>query len=215
MKARGYVLFSRPYELNIIGVRNEFAVSNSFDDLMFVFRNLPNGTTESRVYPCTTDTGTYYLENPMMNEGAAMLAAGQHLNAYDIGLHRGIYRALVQVEDLPVFRVYDRGATLGLGINTVQRGRFGINIHRAAAQGTTRTVEKYSAGCQVLQEPTHFAQLMEWAAEHRSRYGRISYTLLDRRAEARRRRRNAAVAVSSLALAGFAAYEYRHKFSIK
>ena len=56
----------------------------------------------------------------------------------------------------------------------------GINIHRASQWNATQNVEKYSAGCSVIQSPEDFAVLIEAAKQQVSVNGwdTFSYTLL-------------------------------------
>ena len=98
------------------------------------------------MYKATTDPGTFLLRNPMQEQGTAILAQGQYVNAYELGLHRGQYEALVQQKPLTIIRDYDRDAKLDFSNGTKTTGYYGINIHRANRTGTTKTVDKNSAG---------------------------------------------------------------------
>lgn len=176
----GYTIYSRPYELNIVGVRSANTVAGRWDDEVYVFYNLPNyqGIRLHR-FAATTDPGTYYLNTPLSRElGTAILAAGQYLGAYKIGMHKGQYKALVQDKPVKVHRDYNRDSFLDLG-GRIETGRFGINIHRSS-NGTS--IGRDSAGCQVLQNGSDFSVLMDLAELHASLYGNhFTYTLLDLR----------------------------------
>jgi hypothetical protein len=37
LKDKGYVIYDKPYQLNIVGVRNEQSQPNKFDDQLYVF----------------------------------------------------------------------------------------------------------------------------------------------------------------------------------
>ena len=63
--------------------------------------------------------------------------------------------------------------------DTIQRGLFGINIHRASADQRSIQVGKWSAGCQVVADPRDFAQLMDICSLAEDVWGpAFCYTLL-------------------------------------
>ncbi|MCC7303072.1 MAG: hypothetical protein IT233_10565 [Bacteroidia bacterium] len=183
LRSNGYRLHTRPYELNIVGVRTRSTKPNRFDDEVHVFYKSKPLKWEYHIFKATTDPGTYWLENPMQPQGTAILAQGQYVNAYRIGLHQGKYKALVQAAPVTVIRDYDRNAKLDFFNGRKDKGLFGINIHRALAQGKTKFIDKFSAGCQVFQDAVDFDRFMGLCDKHSSLYGnRFTYTLLDFRA---------------------------------
>ncbi|RYY91015.1 MAG: hypothetical protein EOO15_00295 [Chitinophagaceae bacterium] len=191
LAARGYRAFTRPLELNIVGVRADSTKPNSFDDSIHVFYRNREGQLVQHKFPATTDPGTYWLLNPMNPQGTAVLKQGQYISGYMIGMHRGKYKALVQKRPVTVLRDYDRKAVLDFLNGKEDTGLFGINIHRAAESGTTLTVDKYSAGCQVFQKAGDFELFMQLCERHRQLYGNeFTYTLIDERALAREARKN-------------------------
>ena len=178
--SKRYVLYQQPYQLNIVGIRSVNNVSNSFDDALFVFFKDSSGKWNYACYPITTDPGTYWLKNPSQVDGTAILAQGQYLNAYSLGLHKGKYLALVESKAVKVIRDYDRNAYLDFLNGKVEQGNFGINIHRANPSGETNAVDKWSAGCQVFKNAADFAQFISLCQKHRSLYGNVfTYTLID------------------------------------
>jgi hypothetical protein len=182
MKSKGYQINDKPYQLNIVGVRSDANTPNKFDDKMYVFWNTENGW-EGKYFTITTDPGTYWLNNPMQPSGTAILKQGQYINSYKIGLHQGKYKALTQQKPVTVIRDYDRNAILDFNNGKEDKGLFGINIHRANATGTTKTIDKYSAGCQVFENAEDFAKFLELAEKHNTMYGNnFNYTLVDERA---------------------------------
>ena len=136
-------------------------------------------TGNSAAGPVPPTPGTYWLENPLNPQGTAILKPGQYKGSHAIGLHRGKYTALVQVRPITVIRDADRNGTPNYNSGTEQTGLFGINIHHALSTGTTKYVDKFSAGCQVFANDTDFNEFMKLCAVHRSRYGNsFTYTLL-------------------------------------
>jgi hypothetical protein len=186
LRDHGFVLNTKPYQLNIVGLRNNSTTSNRFDDEIHVFYKKADGKWNYHIYPATTDPGTFWLSNPMYEQGTAILAQGQYKDAYVIGLHKGLYEALVQQGPVTIIRDYDRDAFLDFNNGTKQTGNFGINIHRAQSSGTTKYIDRYSAGCQVFQNAEDFAGFLKLCEEHRKRYGNaFTYTLVDFRALSR------------------------------
>src|SRR5690349_20043760 len=149
-RANSYEVYQRPYELTIIGIRSESTMPNRFDDEIHVlFKNSADRWIRY-IFPATTDPGTYWLKNPLSPKGTAILKQGQYKNSYEIGLHRGKYYALVQSKPVTVLRDYYRNAILDFKNGKEETGLFGINIHHASENGTTKTIDQYSAGCQVF-----------------------------------------------------------------
>lgn len=191
LQERSCQIFVRPFELNIVGVRADSTTPNSFDDAIYVFYNNADGSPVEHRFQATTDPGTYWLKNPLSPQGTAILKEGQYLNTYGIGLHRGKYLALVQQRPVTVLRDYDRNAILDFMNGKEETGFFGINIHRASENGTTKQVDHYSAGCQVFASATDFILFMSLCEQHKARYGnQFTYTLIDQRAVARASKKN-------------------------
>jgi hypothetical protein len=183
LRERGYVLYTKPYQLNIVGLRSKSTVPNKFDDEIHVFYRTDSGTWNYHVFNATTDPGTFWLNNASYEQGTAILATGQYVDSYALGLHRGLYEALVQVKPVTVIRDYNRDAILDFNNGMHQTGLFGINIHRAEISGSTKVINKYSAGCQVFQIAEDFAMFISLCRVHGLRYGNsYSYTLIDLRA---------------------------------
>lgn len=186
LKQNGYALYTEPYRLNIVGLRSESIVPNRFDDEIHVFYAKSDGPWNYHIWPATTDPGTFWLNNPVYEQGTAILTQGQYQNSYAIGKHKGLYEALVQTKPVTVIRDYDRDALLDFYNGEKQTGNFGINIHRAESSGTTKLINKYSAGCQVFQNAHDFEQFMTLCEQHRKLYGNsFTYALVDFRSRRR------------------------------
>ncbi len=212
LKRKGYTLFERPYELNIVGMRANQTKANRFDDEIHVFFKTDHGDWDYHIFKATTDPGTFWLKNPMQPQGTAILAAGQYFHSYMIGQHKGQYKALVQTGGpVNIIRDYDRNAKLDFISPDIKSGYFGINIHRASANGTTQTVDRYSAGCQVFQNADDFQKFLGFCDKHRKLYGnQFTYTLVDFRAVKRENFRRLLMGAASLLLSftGLMVYAY-------
>lgn len=190
LKSKGYQIYDRPYELNIVGIRKDSTQPNKFDDTLYVFWKNDSGKWEGKYYSITTDPGTYWLKNPMNNMGAAILKEGQYINSHKLGLHKGEYKALVQQKPVIVYRDYDRNAILDFNNGREDKGLFGINIHRSSPVGTSQNVDKWSAGCQVFENINDYNEFLKLAEKSSALYGNnFTYTLIDERAFKRSIRR--------------------------
>lgn len=142
LKRLKYVVYDKPYQLNIFGIRSPETNSNKFDDELHVFFKDDKSVWRHYKYQVTTDPGTYWLLNPLQVLGTAILKAGQYINSYRLGLHKGQYEALVQAKPVTVLRDYDRNAVLDFANGKEDKGMFGVNIHRSSATGSSKSVDK-------------------------------------------------------------------------
>lgn len=184
MRKEGYEIKKRPYELNIVGIRADSTIPNSFDDTLLVFYKDNKGKWIEHEFPVTTDPGTYYLEKPMNVDGTALLLEGQY--DYKLGLHKGNYVALVQDGDVKISRNDNRKNVLDFVGGKKYTGRFGIHIHKGGSRGNTDKVGRYSAGCTVFKNADDYNNFIQMAEKSKSLYGnKFKYTLIDNRARKR------------------------------
>ena len=181
-KTKGYTWFTKGnYNLNIIGVRshNNNKVTNQYDDILIVDYNTGNG--HKRVcYTITTEPGKYYMQNLCNPKGAAILVPGQYRGCWQIGLHRGKYKALCQKKEVKVYRDNNKDTIYDINPENVDKGIFGINIHRSNKTCICDTIDKYSAGCQVFNDPVEFNAFMRLCEAQRKLYGNtFTYTLIN------------------------------------
>src|SRR5215216_1755931 len=106
LKNRKHIIYEKPYQLNIIGIRSPETNSNRFDDELHVLFKDDVMKWHHFKYIITTDPGTYWLLHPLQVDGTAILKEGQYVNAYRIVLHKGQYKALVQNKPVTVIRDY-------------------------------------------------------------------------------------------------------------
>lgn len=179
MKRKRYIVYRKPYQLNIVGVRAENVQANSFDDCICIFYkdNLGSWVLEKKAF--TSDPGTYYLNNPMNVSGTAIVVPGQYINSHKIGLHKGEYTALVQQGPINIIRDTNKDNVLDFTSGTVVTGIYGINIHRASSTGTSTDVNKWSAGCQVFANNKDFDRFISLCLQHKQYHGdNFTYTLI-------------------------------------
>lgn len=174
----GFRWFNRgDYNINIVGVRSHDARSNRFNDYLCVAFYMA-GEPHLYCFEATTDPGVYWRKNPMHIDGSAIVKPGQYPSLWQLGLHQGKYRALVQRGPVTVYRDNNRDTVVDAK-GTEQTGLFGINLHRAAEAGKSDRVGKWSAGCQVIACSVDYQLLLALCSQAAKRYGNgFTYTLL-------------------------------------
>ena len=173
---------TKPYNLNIVGIRSNTPTTDAFNDLMCVFWKY-EGQWNIYKMQCTTLPGLYWLENPMNSRGCAILKEGQYKSVYKVDIHNGKYEAICQrLGDVTVFRDDDEDTEYDMLEGTEQTGMFGINLHRASAYKELEEVGKNSAGCQVIQDPNEFEVHMRVVNKAAEIWGnKFTYTLINER----------------------------------
>ena len=139
MTDKGYVVFCDErsnYDLNLVGIRNEYARPNAFDDVMWVFWKW-HGTWHERQYRITTDPGLAHFMAPhkSIRHGYSK-ARPVPAESWLLEKHKGVYEALVQRQLVTVIRDHNRDGILDFHSGREQTDFFGINIHREANRAT-------------------------------------------------------------------------------
>lgn len=169
---------SKPYNLNIVGLRTADMTPNTFNDWEYVFWKY-KGSWEGMKFPITTDPGLYYLKNPLNELGTAIVKPGQYPGLWQRGLHQGKYSALRQVGEIEVYRDANRDGIYDLTGKIYKGKDFGINNHRAVENGRSIMVDKWSAGCQVFEDYYQFEVFMRLIVEAEKNWTNLfTYTLL-------------------------------------
>jgi hypothetical protein len=174
----GYKWFEgEDFDLNLFGIRHP-DMGNVFNDLLCCAYKM-NGEWKLHLWRGTTDPGRYYLQNPMNSNGTAILVPGQYSGMWELGKHRGKYKALTQRGECVVWRDVDKDTLLDFSLAKKQPGKFGINWHKAGK--SSQQVDKWSAGCQVHGDEASFDKSI-WLAEQQQKYHptwkTYTYTLL-------------------------------------
>lgn len=158
------------FPFHFVGIRSNANLANQFDDLFAVIQ----GDT-IRWFTCTTNAGTHWLKNLLNPKGTALLKPNQYVDTWQIGLHQGKYKAFCQCKPVEIYRDANMN-DIAEESNVIDKGIFGINIHRANETAISKFIDKWSAGCQVLNNPADFAILLSMAIETKQPF--FTYTLL-------------------------------------
>lgn len=182
-KRKNYSYFDKGnYNLNIIGVRSNKnnKVTNIYDDCLVLIYNTYSGW-KRQIYTITTEPGLNFMQNPSNYKGTAILAPGQYKGAYKIDKHNGKYDALCQRnKPVKVYRDNNKDAIYDYKPKNIDTGMFGINIHRSNEFWTRTTIDNYSAGCQVFNDPKEFLSFMSLVKKSAKIYGNcFTYTLIN------------------------------------
>lgn len=183
LESKGYAVFkndTKPFNVNIVGIRSKEIKVNQFNDWLLVFWKY-KGKWNQYWMPCTTLAGLYYLDKPMNTKGCAILVPNQYRGVYKLDLHNGKYKALCQrLGEVEVWRDNDKDSEFDFNNDSTEWGYFGINIHRASATSTLEEIGKYSAGCQVIQNPQNFDIFIQILEQSELYFGnKFTYTLIN------------------------------------
>ena len=95
-----------------------------------------------------------------------------------IGTHK-TYKALVQRDNVKVYRDKNKDLKYDLDSKTIQSGLFGINIHKSGKD--SNIVDNWSAGCQVFKKEKDFNEFMSIINKSAEIFGnKFTYTLLNK-----------------------------------
>ena len=118
------------------------------------------------------------MEHPIQVKGTAIVKPGQYRGAYQIGYHKGKYKALVQKKPITVYRDGNKDDKFDLNPLSIDKGVFGVNIHKAGDNSTL--VDGWSYGCTVLAKSIDFNALMRLVERSAKLYGNsFTYTLIN------------------------------------
>jgi hypothetical protein len=163
-----------PAGLHLVGIRSQADKPNEFDDGFFLFK----GHRFQMMATGTTNPGRHWLQNLLNPNGAFLLKPGQYADTWQLGKHKGNYDAWVQVKPVTGWRDANKDDKADAH-GTLYTGLFGINIHRASETAISKYIDKWSAGCQVINNPFLYGHFIE-QSKQAVREGQLlfTYTLL-------------------------------------
>lgn len=150
MKDHGMIVFDKPFDATLGGIRTKDNESNTFNDWLFMSMFTDGGGILSIVAEGTTDAGLYYRLNPLNIDGTAIIQHGkQHRGAYtymEKGGHNG-QEAFRQTGGMDYWRDADRDKYLEFDGEEFLNKIFNTNGHDMGTRGVEGEVNKWSAGC--------------------------------------------------------------------
>ena len=178
LKYKGYEIFTKKFELNIVALRNKDngVVTNKFDEKMYVFFRNEKDNVILIEYDMTTVPG-FKPQTTTLPDRVAVMKLGQYVNAYKIGNHQN-------KSNHPCLKFaktkHHRNSNPSKYIFTspVEEGAVGLNIHRSGnPQGNS--VFNWSEGCQVFKSYSGWEQFMSLCRKQVSAAGKdvFTYTL--------------------------------------
>lgn len=175
--ASGWPWWTKPFDLNLFGIRSASDVPDAWDDVIGVAYVDNAGARRCERWVATTDPGRHYLEHPMTPLGTVVVEPGYHRGLWAPGLHTG-YPALVQVGTLTYRRDGDLDAVIDRDGTLIESTGNGVNLHHGSGAAK---VGRYSAGCQVVRMPSALTRLLSLVEQQRLHgHGtRVSYGLVD------------------------------------
>lgn len=191
LKRLGHKVFednSKPYNLNIVGIRNTDPVFDKYNCKLALFwKDHKTGEWHYMEMPFTTYPGEYYTIQKHLNPlGVLIMAEGQHRGCYKLRKHRGLYDALCQDGGpVRVYRDKNRDKVYDMDPKKTYLGSYGANIHCAENpdDGISRRLWEWiatsSAGCQVVPDVPAYIEARKWWYEARKYWGdSFTYTLI-------------------------------------
>lgn len=176
VKEIGFKVFEKPYDMTMVAIRSKNQLSNSFDDFFIpIYRNASRAY-KIEPFTSTTDSGLYYLKNPMKKAGTAILVPnvqtrGSH--RFQKNGHKG-YTAFRQIKPMPIVRNNAKDGKLHFELyenpKNIIYENCSANIHRATPKEllASTVVGKWSAACQVLAEYFEWQRLCQLARRQMS-----------------------------------------------
>jgi hypothetical protein len=171
--------------LNIFGIRDTCFAEDTFNDYIAVAYEDDLCQFKVDLYKGTTDPAIHYLRSPLNKNGPIIMLEGQYRGCYKIGIHGRTgnfpYEALEQIGGMEYVRDNNKDNVLDIDPSKKIKGVFKTNLHRCSRHKIVRYIGLYSAGCQVIQNPKHFDELMVTAKRQVSLgWGdKFSYTLFN------------------------------------
>ncbi len=184
LKLKGFEEFTSDLVPNIVGIRSTELDGEDFDDRCHVWWYEGGELAFSKNYTITTNPGTYYLKNPIAgSKGTLILCPGQHINCWQVGMHKGKQLAFVQTgAPMQVYRDRNRDGKMDFDPKTIEAGYFGMNGHHGALSDVN-LIGQWSAGCQVWRFHKAHQDMMNLVQDNakKTKQKDYTYTLLEQK----------------------------------
>jgi hypothetical protein len=176
MQSKGYIVYDKTGLLNIVGMRtkDDGTVTNKFDDAMYVFFRNDSNNWELIEYVVTTTPG-FKPKTTELPKKVAILALGQYIDQYKIGLHQGRQDHKCLKYAKSVVHRNDKDGSYNYKAST-EEGSFGINIHRSSKSGSANNVFNWSEGCQVFKKSNQFDQFIKLCEKQETLANKNTFT---------------------------------------
>lgn len=198
MKNKGYTILTKPFELNIVGIRRQYegmVYSNTYMDSLFALYKDDRGEWIKFAYPVSTIPGLS-IPDPKTKKkvplkewkkGGDVLIArrpylgtlmeAQYLNVFYIGEHCGA-AAMKTKGKQKAYRDTNLGSDT-ITYSVKDEGNFGMLIHKGYLNNTSSRVNNWSEGCTVFRDESHLLHFFDLANKHKDKYGNsFHYTLM-------------------------------------
>lgn len=206
MNMKNYIVYTKPNELNIIGVRYQYEgdrYSNKFVDKLYAFYRDNDGDWNIKTFKISTLPGALVPINkkkydsfkhkpskdiigkkiPMKKYakylgrgGVAILQPAQYVNTFILGEFAGDKALLSRKGPQLVYRDSNWDSP-NITFSFEEKGNFGIHIHRGFLGGVD--VNNWSEGCQVFSNKKQLQQFGKLCEKHKKLYGNVfTYTLI-------------------------------------
>ncbi len=173
LKRRGFELYTKPMQLNIVGLRNKDMAKS---DELHVFYKINSRNWNYHVYELISDTAKVWKGKP--SKTPVLLMEGQYKDAYRIGKRDDETDALLQVKPVDVAYNFDRDA-LFTDVTTGKQVS-GIDLIAATYDGESVTISKAEEGCQIILGSENFSEFMNLCQLHSQLNGNsFTYSLID------------------------------------
>ena len=165
---KGYSFRTQEMALNLGAIRSKNSESDKFDDLGWCAWT-ENNSPQIQFFWLTTDPGKYWLQNPMKDDGCAILVPNQYKEVFGVGKHNGKYECFKQLGNMSYVRDNNKDLILDFSLyrDPEKRkihlfwGNINSNLHRASEFHNVPFIGRYSAACQVVQNPNTYKKLIE------------------------------------------------------
>lgn len=191
MKSKNYVVLTKQFEMNIVGIRRQYAGSNysdSFADSLYViYKDENNNWQKGGPYKISTIPGATitdpvtkevqnlkkYKKNPNSTKtnplpliprkpNLGTMMEAQYLNIYKLGNHAGA-RAMISIGKQKAYRDTDVDSNV-ITYSVQDEGNFGMLIHKGYPGGSK--VANWSEGCQVFRDENSLNSFFDLMDRH-------------------------------------------------